>query len=156
MRLPACCWPMVNRSANASGYDEQIENMAMNQYPETGLLKQVHGVGNALTALTFVLTVEDPHTIPSETEMPVPTSDWPGGESLATVGHSYGITKEGDGYVRKLCWSNARITFWVRLGRTATFANGAWRWPRAVVRTRRKGPWWRSHGNWPSCCTSCG
>jgi transposase len=41
-------------------YDAQIESMAMSRYPETELLKQVHGVG-ALTALTFVLTVEDPH-----------------------------------------------------------------------------------------------
>jgi transposase len=29
-------------------------------YPETELLRQVEGVG-ALTALTFVLTLEDPH-----------------------------------------------------------------------------------------------
>jgi transposase len=41
-------------------YDKQIEDIAKSRYQETELLKQVHGVG-ILTALTYVLTVEDPH-----------------------------------------------------------------------------------------------
>jgi len=41
-------------------YDGQIEQTGKQRYPETELLKQVHGVGT-LTALTYVLTVEDPH-----------------------------------------------------------------------------------------------
>jgi transposase len=41
-------------------YDEQIENIAKSRYPETELLKRAHGVG-ILTALTYVLTEEDPH-----------------------------------------------------------------------------------------------
>lgn len=40
-------------------YDEQIERLAENKYPETRLLRQVKGVG-PLIALTYVLTVEDP------------------------------------------------------------------------------------------------
>jgi len=47
-------------SARIREYDEQIEAIATSRYPETELLKQVHGVG-ALTALTYVLTVEDPY-----------------------------------------------------------------------------------------------
>ena len=41
-------------------YDERIENIGKNRYPETELLKQVHGLGT-LTALTYVLTVDDPY-----------------------------------------------------------------------------------------------
>jgi transposase len=40
--------------------DTKIEQIARIQYPETQLLKQINGVGT-LIALTFVLTVEDPH-----------------------------------------------------------------------------------------------
>ena len=39
--------------------DRQIERLAEERYPETRLLRQVTGVG-ALTALTYVLTLEDP------------------------------------------------------------------------------------------------
>ena len=41
-------------------YDRQIEQIAATQYPETCLLKQIKGVGT-LIALTYVLTLEDPH-----------------------------------------------------------------------------------------------
>ncbi len=40
-------------------YDRKLEGVAEEIYPETKLLRQVHGVG-VLTALTFVLTLEDP------------------------------------------------------------------------------------------------
>jgi transposase len=39
-------------------YDRQLETISNEHYPETDLLRQVEGVG-ALTALTFVLTLED-------------------------------------------------------------------------------------------------
>jgi transposase len=41
-------------------YNRQLETICQEHFPETNLLRQVEGVG-ALTALTFVLTVEDPH-----------------------------------------------------------------------------------------------
>jgi transposase len=41
-------------------YDRQLETISEERYPETALLRQVEGVG-PLTALTFVLTLEDPH-----------------------------------------------------------------------------------------------
>jgi transposase len=41
-------------------YDRQLEMICQEHYyPETDLLRQVEGAG-ALTALTFVLTLEDP------------------------------------------------------------------------------------------------
>ena len=41
-------------------YDRQLETICQEHYPETDLLRQVEGVGG-LTALTFVLTLEDPY-----------------------------------------------------------------------------------------------
>jgi transposase len=45
-------------------YDKQIEQLCEQNYPQTQLLTQVTGVG-PLTALTYVLTLEDPHRFPS-------------------------------------------------------------------------------------------
>ena len=56
--------PVVKTIAHLStevlALDHQMEELAVRYYPETQLLQQVPGWG-ALTALTFVLTVEDPH-----------------------------------------------------------------------------------------------
>src|SRR5829696_7560494 len=41
-------------------YERQLERISKERYPETDLLRQVEGIG-PLTALTFVLTLEDPH-----------------------------------------------------------------------------------------------
>jgi len=41
-------------------YDKQIEQMCEQGYPQTDLLRQVPGVG-PVTALSYVLTIENPH-----------------------------------------------------------------------------------------------
>jgi len=41
-------------------YERKLETVCQEHYPETELLRQVEGIG-ALTALTFVLTLEDPY-----------------------------------------------------------------------------------------------
>jgi transposase len=41
-------------------YEGKLEEIATEHHPETELLRQVAGVG-ALTSLSFVLTLEDPH-----------------------------------------------------------------------------------------------
>jgi transposase len=41
-------------------YNRMLEVISKEHYPETDLLRQVEGVGT-LTALTFVLTLEDPY-----------------------------------------------------------------------------------------------
>ncbi len=41
-------------------FDQKIEDVAAQKYPETELLNAVHGVGT-LTALAFVLCIDDPH-----------------------------------------------------------------------------------------------
>jgi transposase len=42
------------------GYDRRLETICQEHYPQTDLLRQAEGIG-PLTALTFVLTLEDPH-----------------------------------------------------------------------------------------------
>jgi transposase len=41
-------------------YNERLETLARQSYPQTALLKQIKGVGT-LIALTYMLTLEDPH-----------------------------------------------------------------------------------------------
>jgi len=41
-------------------YNEGIEKLAQERYPQVALMKQIKGVGT-LIALTFLLTLEDPH-----------------------------------------------------------------------------------------------
>src|SRR5437867_2863633 len=44
-------------------YDERMEKIAKEVYPEVSLLKQVKGVGTQIS-LTYVLTIEDPYRFP--------------------------------------------------------------------------------------------
>lgn len=50
---------IASLTAHIREYERRLESIAEDSYPETRLLRQVHGVG-ALTALAFVLTLEDP------------------------------------------------------------------------------------------------
>ena len=50
---------IASLSEHIREYDRRLEEVAEELYPETKLMRQVHGVG-ALTALAFVLTLEDP------------------------------------------------------------------------------------------------
>jgi transposase len=50
---------IVSLTARIRAYDRELEALAERLYPETRLLRQVPGVGS-LTALTFVLTIEEP------------------------------------------------------------------------------------------------
>jgi transposase len=47
-------------SERIAEYNQRIENLAQQSYPQVALLKQVKGVGT-LIALTFWLTLQDPH-----------------------------------------------------------------------------------------------
>ncbi len=49
-------------------YNERIEAMAEQSYPQVALLKQIKGVGT-LIALTFLLTLEDPHRFPKSRDV---------------------------------------------------------------------------------------
>src|SRR6266705_6262713 len=82
-------------------YDEQIENIGKSRYPEIELLKQVHGVGT-LTALTYVLTVADPHRFRRSRDAGAYFGLRPRLRESGNSRPQLRITKEGDAYVRKL------------------------------------------------------
>jgi transposase len=62
--LQAALEPLLNAIESLSEriveYDEHIEKLAQKSYPQAALLKGVKGVGT-LIALTYLLTLEDPH-----------------------------------------------------------------------------------------------
>ena len=82
-------------------YDQQIENIGKSRYPETELLKQVHGVGT-LTALTYVLTVDDPYRFRRSRDAGAYFGLRPRRRESGDSRPQLRITKEGDAYMRKL------------------------------------------------------
>jgi transposase len=83
-----------------------LEGVAEEIYPETKLLRQVHGVG-VLSALTFVLTLEDPSRFAKSREVGaylglIPVSDQSGGSDPEKH-----ISKHGNKMMRKLLVGSA-------------------------------------------------
>jgi transposase len=88
-------------------YDRKLEEISKEHYPETELLRQLEGVG-PLTALTFVLTVEDPYRFEKSRSVGaylglVPARDQSGDRDP----REKRISKEGDEMLRKLLVSGA-------------------------------------------------
>jgi transposase len=82
------------------GCDHKIEQIAR-EYPECELLRQVSGVGT-LIALTFVLTVEDPHRFAKSREVGCYVGLRPKRSDSGESQPQLRITKEGDIYLRKM------------------------------------------------------
>jgi len=49
-------------------FEVRMERIAKESYPQVELLKQVKGVGTQI-ALTYVLTLDDPHRLPKSREV---------------------------------------------------------------------------------------
>jgi len=81
--------------------DQNIEQIARMEYPETALLRQVSGVG-ALIALTFVLTLEDGERFGKSRDVGCYVGLRPRRSSSGESEPQLRITKEGDLYLRKL------------------------------------------------------
>jgi transposase len=76
-------------------YDRKLEAICQEHYPETDLLRQVEGIG-ALTALTFVLTVEDPHRFEKSRSVGAYLGLVPATEKSGDRDPQKRISKEGD------------------------------------------------------------
>jgi transposase len=88
--------------------DTKIEQIARKHYPETELLRQVSGVGN-LIALTFVLTLEDPHRFNKSRDVGCYVGLRPKRSESGERQPQLRITKEGDVYLRKLLVQGAHL-----------------------------------------------
>jgi transposase len=82
-------------------YDELLESMADNKYPETERLKQIKGVGT-LIALTYMLTLEDPHRFRKSRDAACYVGLQPGRRNSGQSEPQMHISKEGDPYLRAL------------------------------------------------------
>jgi transposase len=81
--------------------DRDIEQIAREHYPETELLKQVSGVGT-LIALTYVLTVGDPHRFQKSRDVGCYVGLRPKRSQSGESQPQLRITKEGDRYLRAM------------------------------------------------------
>jgi len=88
------------------GYDRKLETVRQERYPETELLRQVEGIG-ALTALTFVLTLEDPHRFEKSRSVGAYLGLVPATDRSGERDPQRRISKEGDEMLRKLLVSSA-------------------------------------------------
>jgi transposase len=82
-------------------YDRRIEQIATQVHPEVALLKQGKGVGT-LIALTYVLTVGDPHRFRHSRDVGCYLGLRPGRRNSGHSQPPLHISKEGDGYLRTL------------------------------------------------------
>ena len=81
--------------------DESILLMSRDQYPETALLLQVSGVG-PVTALTFILTFEDPSRFNRSRQVGPFLGLVPKRDQSGTNDKQLHITKAGNTYLRQL------------------------------------------------------
>jgi transposase len=87
-------------------YEHQLETISKEHYPETELLRQVEGVG-ALTALTFVLTLEDPYRFERSRSVGAYLGLVPARDQSGDRDPQRRISKEGDEMLRKLLVGSA-------------------------------------------------
>ena len=87
-------------------YDRKLEEISKERYPETDLLRQVEGIG-PLTALTFVLTLEDPSRFEKSRLVGAYLGLVPARDQSGDRDPQKRISKEGDQMLRKLLVSSA-------------------------------------------------
>jgi transposase len=88
-------------------YNQRIEHLAEQSYPQVALLKQIKGVGT-LIALTFLLTLEDPHRFGKSRDVGCYLGLQPGRRNSGQSEPQLHISKEGDPYLRTLLVQGAQ------------------------------------------------
>jgi transposase len=87
--------------AQVKELDGQIAHLCKEVYPETELLEQVVGVGH-VTALGFVLTIDDPHRFERSRDVPAFLGLVPKQDKSGTIDRALPISKAGDRFLRRL------------------------------------------------------
>jgi transposase len=109
--LQAALEPLLNAieslSERIAEYNERIENLAKESYPQLALMKQVKGVGT-LIALTFLLTLEDPHRFRKSRDVGCYLGLQPGRRNSGQSEPQLHISKEGDPCLRTLLVQGAQ------------------------------------------------
>jgi transposase len=87
-------------------YDRKLEEISEEHYPETELLRHVEGIG-PLTALAFVLTIEDPYRFEKSRSVGAYLGLVPATDRSGDRDPQKRISKEGDEMMRKLLVGSA-------------------------------------------------
>jgi transposase len=148
---------IASLTARIRDYDRRIERLSKERYPqETGLLRQqVAGVG-ALTALTFVLTLEDPRRFAKSRAVGAYLGLVPGKDQSGEQDPGKRISAEGDEMTRRLMVRAAPTTSWDRSPRTRTSGATERRLWAVEGLTLRNGRWWRWRESWRYYSTTSG
>jgi transposase len=88
-------------------YNQRIEALAQQSYPQVALLKQVKGVGT-LIALTFLLTLEDARRFRKSRDVGCYLGLQPGRRNSGQSEPQMHISKQGDPYLRTLLVQGAQ------------------------------------------------
>jgi len=108
--LQAALEPLLNAieslSERIEEYNERIEDLAQQRYRQVALLKQIKGVGT-LIALTYMLTLEDPHRFRKSRDVGGYLGLQPGRRNSGQSEPQLHI-KEGDPYLRTLLVQGAQ------------------------------------------------
>jgi transposase len=126
-------------------YDRRIEQIAKQVYPQVARLKQVKGVG-PLIALTYVLTLDDPHRFRRSRDVGCFLGLRLGRRNSGLSEPQLPISKEGDRYLRTLLVQGAHYVLGPfgqdsdlrRWGRKLAERGGKNAKKRAVVAVARK------------------
>jgi transposase len=92
---------IADLSRQIRGYDRQIEATAAQRYPEVKILTQIAGVG-VLTALTYVLVLEEPHRFKKSRSVGAYLGLRPRLKQSGQSDRQLRITKAGDHLLRRL------------------------------------------------------
>jgi transposase len=112
--IPEALWPALGPILEQIGsltqrirdYERELEEISKAHYPETQLLRQVEGIG-PLTALTFVLTVEDPYRFEKSRSVGAYLGLVPAPDRSGDRDSQKHISKLGDVMLRRLLVSSA-------------------------------------------------
>lgn len=122
-----------------------LENLAQERYPQTQRLQQVRGVG-PLTALAFLLILEDPHRFPRPRQVGAYLGLTPGRSQSGNRDPGLPITKQGDVLLRQLLVQSAHYILGPfgedcdlrRFGQRLMDRGGAGAYRRAIVAVARR------------------
>jgi transposase len=88
-------------SASIAGYEQRIERLTQERYPEARRVRQPNGVG-PITSLAYVLTLEDARRFAKSRDVPAYLGLTPSRKQSGANDPDLHITKAGDRFLRRL------------------------------------------------------
>lgn len=99
--LAAVVDQIASLTASIHRYDQQIDQLIAEHYPQAQVLRQVNGVG-PITSLAYLLTIEDPSRFQTSRDVAAYLGLTPGQRQTGASDPELHITKAGDVFLRRL------------------------------------------------------